>query len=351
MKNKGTQPLLDGVINFLPNPSEVTNFAFIQKGEDQEPEKLEMKSQRDNSNPFVGLAFKLDATRFGQLTYMRIYQGCLKKGDYVYNARTQKKVKVSRLVRMHSNEMQDIEEAYSGDICALFGIDCASGDTFVSERNSSIAMESIYVPEPVISMSIKASSKDSMDNFSKAIQRFTKEDPTFRCEWNNDSKEMIVSGMGELHLEIYGQRMEREYSCPVTLGKPKVAFRESLTRPVKFNYLHKRQSGGAGQYGCVIGLLEPLPIEQNTKIAFSDETSGPNVPKVFVPSIKKGFEEMCEKGPLIGHKVTGVRFRLQDGKHHVVDSSDIAFMLAAQGAMKQGKLTNDTFVLILTLSI
>lgn len=335
LKNKGTQPLLDGVINFLPNPSEVTNFAFIQKGEDQEPEKLEMKSQRDNSNPFVGLAFKLDATRFGQLTYMRIYQGCLKKGDYVYNARTQKKVKVSRLVRMHSNEMQDIEEAYSGDICALFGIDCASGDTFVSERNSSIAMESIYVPEPVISMSIKASSKDSMDNFSKAIQRFTKEDPTFRCEWNNDSKEMIVSGMGELHLEIYGQRMEREYSCPVTLGKPKVAFRESLTRPVKFNYLHKRQSGGAGQYGCVIGLLEPLPIEQNTKIAFSDETSGPNVPKVFVPSIKKGFEEMCEKGPLIGHKVTGVRFRLQDGKHHVVDSSDIAFMLAAQGAMKQ----------------
>lgn len=143
--------------------------------------------------------------------------------------------------------------------------------------------------------------------------------------------------MGELHLEIYGQRMEREYNCPVVLGKPKVAFRESLLKPIKFNYLHKRQSGGAGQYGCVIGVLEPLPFEQNTKIAFSDETSGPNVPKTFVPSIKKGFEQMCEKGPLSGHKITGVKFRLQDGKHHVVDSNDIAFVFAAHGAMQQSK--------------
>lgn len=338
--------MLDGVVDFLPDPSEVKNFALIQNAQDndqsqqppteEEIEKIEMNPERDGKNIFVGLAFKLDATKFGQLTYMRVYQGKIRRGDYMYNSRTKKKVKVSRLVRMNANEMEDIDEALAGDICALFGIDCASGDSFVTDRNSNLSMESIYVPEPVISMSIKTTSKDSMDQFSKAIQRFTKEDPTFRCHWNNDCKEMIVSGMGELHLEIYGQRMEREYNCPVILGKPKVAFRETLLRPVKFNYLHKRQSGGAGQYGCVIGVLEPLPMEQNTKNLFSDETSGPNVPRWFVPAIRKGFDEMCEKGPLIGHRICGVKFRLQDGKHHVVDSNDIAFQLAAHGAMKQG---------------
>ncbi|KAH9426329.1 elongation factor EF-G [Dermatophagoides pteronyssinus] len=333
----------------------VKNFALIQNAQDndqsqqppteEEIEKIEMNPERDGKNIFVGLAFKLDATKFGQLTYMRVYQGRIRRGDYMYNSRTKKKVKVSRLVRMNANEMEDIDEALAGDICALFGIDCASGDSFVTDRNSNLSMESIYVPEPVISMSIKTTSKDSMDQFSKAIQRFTKEDPTFRCHWNNDCKEMIVSGMGELHLEIYGQRMEREYNCPVILGKPKVAFRETLLRPVKFNYLHKRQSGGAGQYGCVIGVLEPLPMEQNTKNLFSDETSGPNVPRWFVPAIRKGFDEMCEKGPLIGHRICGVKFRLQDGKHHVVDSNDIAFQLAAHGAMKQAFETGRWMVL------
>lgn len=335
LKNKGVQSLLDGVVHFLPNPSEVDNFALQHTNQSKEPAKILIKPERSSDNMFLGLAFKLDSTRFGQLTYMRVYQGCLRRGDFIFNSRTQKKVKISRLVRMHSNEMQDIEEAYSGDICALFGVDCASGDSFVSDKNSSLSMESIHVPEPVISMSIKTASKDMVDNFSKSIQRFTKEDPTFHCKWDNDNKEMIVSGMGELHLEIYAQRMEREYNCPVILGKPKVAFKESLIRPAKFNYLHKRQSGGAGQYGCVIGVLEPLPIDQNTKLDFKDETSGPNVPKSFMPAIKKGFLEMCEKGPLIGHKITGVKFRIQDGKHHVVDSNDIAFQLAAEGAMKQ----------------
>lgn len=342
LKNKGVQPLIDGVLHYLPNPSEVNNYALKLKegaSEDDEPEKVLMVPDRHDAadRTFVGLAFKLDSTRFGQLTYVRVYQGRVRKGDSIYNSRTGKKVKVSRLVRMHSNEVQDIDEAISGDICAFFGVDCASGDSFVSERNANLSMESIFVPDPVISMSIKAASKDAMDNFSKAIHRFTKEDPTFHCFWDKDSKEMIVSGMGELHLEIYAQRMEREYNCPVVLGKPKVAFRETLVRPIKYNYLHKRQSGGAGQYGMVIGVVEPLPVESNTKLEFSDETSGPNVPKCFVPAIKKGYLEMCEKGPQIGHPVTGIRFRLHDGKHHIVDSSDIAFQLAANGAMKQGK--------------
>lgn len=326
-------------MDYLPNPSEVQNFAFKTKNE-KETEKILMNPERDSKNPFVSLAFKLDATKFGQLTYMRVYQGALKKGDTMFNSRTQKKVKASRLVRMNANEMEDINEVYAGDIFALFGVDCASGDSFTTIKDSNISMESIFVPDPVISMSIKVQSKNAMDSFSKAINRFMKEDPTFQCKWSAESKEMIVSGMGELHLEIYGQRMEREYDCPVVLGKPKVAFRETLIKPVKFNYLHKRQSGGAGQYGCVIGKLEPLPPEENTKILFSDETSGPNVPKWFVPSIKKGFIEMCEKGPLTGNRITGVRFRLQDGKHHVVDSNDIAFMLAAHGAMKQSLYFN-----------
>lgn len=327
---------MDAVVSYLPNPSEVKNYAIKGEIEGKEPTKILMSPERSDSHPFLGLAFKLESGRFGQLTYMRVYQGMLKKGSFIYNARTNKKVKVSRLVRMHSDEMEEIGEALAGDICALFGIDCASGDSFVADRDMKLSMESIYVAEPVISMSIKTKSKDLNTNFSKAIQRFTKEDPTFHCQWDNDNKEMIVSGMGELHLEIYGQRMEREYNCPVILGKPKVAFRETLLHPCEFDYLHKKQSGGAGQYGCVQGLVEPLPFDQNTKIAFSDETFGPNIPKQFVPAIKKGFEQMCEKGPLSGHKITGIKFRLRDGKHHIVDSNEISFILAASGAMKQG---------------
>ncbi|XP_054168865.1 elongation factor G, mitochondrial-like [Oppia nitens] len=335
LKNKGVQHLLDAVVQYLPNPAEVSNYALLQTSETAPPAKVLMNPERSDRNQFVGLAFKLEAGRFGQLTYMRVYQGMLRKGTYIYNTRTGRKVKVSRLVRMHSSEMQEIDEALAGDICALFGVDCASGDTFVIDKDSRLSMESIYVPEPVISMSMKAVSKDTMDNFMKALTRFCKEDPTFHTQWDDESKETIVSGMGELHLEIYGQRMEREYNCPVQLGKPKVAFRETIQRSCQFDYLHKKQSGGAGQYGCVQGVVEPLPTDNNTNNVFSDETTGTGIPKHFVPSIRKGFEQMCLNGPLTGHKVVGIKFRLQDGKHHCVDSNDIAFMSAAQGAMRQ----------------
>lgn len=335
LKNKGVQPILNSVLHYLPNPSEVENYAFLEEHE-KEPLRVLMNPERSNNHPFVGLAFKLEATKFGQLTYIRVYQGTFKKGEILYNTRTGKKTKVNRLVRMHSDEMEEIDQAIAGDICAFFGIECASGDSFVLERGLRLSMESIYVPEPVISMSIKTKDKDAHDKFSKAIQRFTKEDPTFHCFYDNDNKEMIVSGMGELHLEIYAQRMEREYNCKVELGKPKVAFRETITKPCPFDYLHKKQSGGAGQYGAVSGILEPLPMEENTKIVFSDETFGTNVPKVYIPSIEKGFKISCEKGPLTGHTITGVKFRLKDGAHHCVDSNDISFNLAAQGAMKQG---------------
>ncbi|XP_029834091.2 elongation factor G, mitochondrial [Ixodes scapularis] len=334
LKNKGVQPLLDAVVSFLPNPSEVTNYALDEQSSEK-AKKIAMNPRRDDSHPMIALAFKLEAGRFGQLTYVRMYQGSLRKGDTVWNTRTGRKVRVPRLVRMHASQMEDVGEAYAGDICALFGVDCATGDTFVSEQGLKLSMESIHVPEAVISMSISPKDNKDSDNFSKAVSRFCREDPTFHVEYDPDNKEMIASGMGELHLDIYAQRMAREYNCPVVLGKPKVAFRECLTAPCEFDYLHKKQHGGSGQYGRVIGYLEPLPPEQNTEVLFQDDTVGTNVPKTFVPAIEKGFRAMCEKGCLTGHKIAGVRFRLVDGDHHMVDSNEISFILAAQGAIKQ----------------
>ncbi|OXB69731.1 UNVERIFIED_CONTAM: hypothetical protein H355_000247 [Colinus virginianus] len=262
LKNKGVQPLLDAVLEYLPNPSEVENYAILNQGDSEDKAKFLLNSARDNSQPFVGLAFKLEAGRFGQLTYIRVYQGMLKKSDYIYNTRTGKRVRVQRLVRMHSDNMEDVNEVYAGDICALFGIDCASGDTFTDKTSTDISMvrappglpaslcsgvhhdfksllslsisvESIHVPDPVISVAMKPSNKNDFDKFSKGLSRFTREDPTFRVHFDDESKETIVSGMGELHLEIYSQRMEREYSCPCTMGKPKVAFRENISAPVQ----------------------------------------------------------------------------------------------------------------------
>merc|ERR1719347_1991522 len=334
LKNKGVQPLLDGVINYLPDPSEVDNFALKNKNdtEEEEPEKVLMIPDRSNKAPFVALAFKLEQGKFGQLTYLRVYQGCVSKGDTVYNTRTGKKTRLSRLVQMHADKMEDVTKVYSGDICAVFGVDCASGDSFVSDKDLKIAMESIHVPEAVLSMSIKPSEKKGESNFAKAIARFTKEDPTYRVWFDTDSKETIASGMGELHLEIYAQRMEREYNCAVTMGKPTVAFREQLAKNCKFDYFHKKQSGGRGEYARVIGYMEPLEPHENTRVEFIDATTGTNVPKPFVPGIKKGFLDSCQKGILAGQRVTGMRMILQDGANHPVDSSEWAFYQACQHA-------------------
>nr|XP_033188539.1 elongation factor G, mitochondrial [Bombus vancouverensis nearcticus] len=348
LKNRGVQPLLDAVVDYLPNPGEVENYAFEHE---KEASRILLNSERSDERPFIGLAFKLEAGKFGQLTYFRCYQGMVKKGDTLYNTRTKKKVRIQRLVRLHANQMEDVTTVYAGDIFALFGIDCASGDTFVNDPDLQLSMESIYVPEPVVSMSIQVKNSKDRENFAKGMSRFTKEDPTLRYHYDPDNKESLVSGMGELHLEIYSQRLEREFNCPVILGKPKVSFRETLRAPVEFDYLHKKQSGGAGQYARVIGVLEPLPSEKNTELLFCDETIGTNVPKQFIPGVERGFRTMCEKGFLTGHKVAGVKFRLIDGMHHCVDSSELAFFLAGQGAIKDSYFNGSWQVLEPIMSV
>lgn len=324
-RNKGVQLLLDAVVNYLPDPSEVENMALDL---DQEEKPVILKA--DPSLPCVSYAFKLEEGPYGQLTYIRIYQGSLRKGDELYNTRSRQKFKVGRVVRMHADHMEDIEGTEAGDIIALFGVDCASGDTICSP-GINYAMTSIYVPEPVISLAIEASDKLSADRLAKALNRFTKEDPTFRVYIDPESKQTIIQGMGELHLDVYVERMKREYRVEVVTGRPQVAYREAITARAEFDYTHKKQTGGAGQFGRVIGYLEPF----DGQYEFVNEVKGGHIRREFIPSCDKGFQAMLKKGQLIGSPIIGLRVVLTDGQFHPVDSSDIAFQMAAQGAFKQ----------------
>ncbi|MBA3004558.1 MAG: elongation factor G [Desulfurivibrio sp.] len=326
-KNKGVQLLLDAVIDYLPCPTDVENFAL-----DLDHEEAEVKVSNISSDPLLALAFKLEDGRYGQLTYVRTYQGTLKKGDSIVNVRTGKKAKVGRLVRMHSDDMEEIDEAGAGDIVALFGIDCASGDTFTSGSDYNFSMTSMHVPAPVISLSITPIDNKAQDNMSKALNRFTKEDPTFKTYVDAETLETIISGMGELHLDVYVERMKREYKAEVTVGAPQVAYRETITQRAEFNYTHKKQTGGSGQFGRVAGFLEPL---EEGEYEFVDKIVGGSVPREYIPSCDKGFQKCMDKGALVGAHVTGVRCTITDGASHAVDSSDIAFQLAAQGGFKE----------------
>lgn len=327
-KNKGVQPLLDGVLRYLPCPTEVSNYALDQT---KNEEKVLLSSTP--AGPLVALAFKLEEGRFGQLTYLRIYEGVIRKGDFIVNVNTGKKIKVPRLVRMHSDEMEDIQEAHAGQIVAVFGVDCASGDTF-TDGSVKYTMTSMSVPEPVLSLAISAS-KDSGGQFSKALNRFQREDPTFRVGLDSESGQTIISGMGELHLDIYVERIKREYKVEATVGKPRVNFRETVTQRAEFDYLHKKQTGGQGQYGRVCGYVEPLPPDSQTKFEFENSIVGQAIPSNFIPAIEKGFKEAANSGSLIGHPVEHVRIVLTDGAAHAVDSSELAFKLAAIYAFRQ----------------
>lgn len=326
-KNKGIQTLLDAVEAYLPCPTDVVNNAL-----DLNKEEEEFPVSNDPSDPLIMLAFKLEDGRYGQLTYVRTYQGKLTKGDTVFNSRTGKKVKIGRLVRMHSDEMEEIDSCGPGDIVALFGVDCASGDTFTAGKLSA-SMSSMHIPEPVISLAVIPVDNKAQVNMSKALNRFTKEDPTFRTYVDHETGETIVSGMGELHLDVYIERMKREYSAEVQVGAPQVAYRETITSMAKFNYTHKKQTGGSGQFGRVAGYLEPL---EEGEYEFVDKIVGGVIPREFISSCDKGFKKSFQKGSLCGAAITGIRCVINDGAYHAVDSSDVAFQLATIGAFKEG---------------
>lgn len=327
LADKSVQPMLDGVCDYLPNPSEVENLAL-----DQRRQEAPVKLISYNSLPFVGLAFKLEESNFGQLTYIRVYQGSLRKGLTVFNARTNKKVKVPRIVRMHSNEMEDVQEIGAGEICAVFGIDCASGDTF-TDGQLGYSMTSMFVPEPVISLSIKPKDNKDLINFSKAMARFQREDPTFRVHVDVESSETIISGMGELHLDIYVERMRREYRVACETGQPQVAWRETITQRVDFDHTLKKQTGGAGDFARVVGYMEPSGALEENK--FEDQVSGGSISEKFLFACDKGFQLSCQKGPLVGHKVLGTRMVINDGATHMTDSSEMAFKNATQQAFRK----------------
>lgn len=327
LADKSVQPMLDGVCDYLPNPSEVENLAL-----DRRRAEAPVKLVSYNSLPFVGLAFKLEESNFGQLTYIRVYQGSLRRAANVFNARTNKKVKVPRIVRMHSNEMEDVHEIGAGEICAVFGIDCASGDTF-TDGTLGYSMTSMFVPEPVISLSIKPKEQKDLSNFSKAMSRFQREDPTFRVHVDSESSETIISGMGELHLDIYVERMRREYRVACETGQPQVAYRETITQRVPFDHLLKKQTGGAGDFARVMGWMEPTASLESNE--FQQQVSGGTISEKFLFACDKGFQASCQKGPLVGHRVLGTRMVVNDGATHMTDSSEMAFKMATQQAFRK----------------
>ncbi|ORC34925.1 elongation factor G [Marispirochaeta aestuarii] len=327
-RNKGIQPLLDAVLKYLPDPTEVQNKAL-----DLDNNEEEVLLKADDAAPPVALAFKLEDGQYGQLTYIRIYQGMIKKGIELYNVRNRKKFKVGRLIKMHADHMEDITEAHCGDIAALFGVDCASGDTFC-QSDLNYSMTSMYVPNPVITLAIRPKDKKAADNMAKALNRFTKEDPTFRTYVDPESNETIIQGMGELHLDVYIERMKREYKAEVDTGAPQVAYREAISQRADFNYTHKKQTGGSGQYGKVIGYMEPLE-EGEGNYVFENKVKGGNIPTEYIPACDKGFQTAIEKGTLIGFPIVGTKMVLEDGQSHAVDSSDMAFQAAALGAFRE----------------
>lgn len=332
-KNKGVQPLLDAVTYYLPNPTEVTNEALDL---DKNEEKFTIQS--DVEAPLLMLAFKLEDGRYGQLTYMRIYQGCVKKGDTIINTNTGKKIKIPRLVRMHSDEMEEIQSASAGDIIAMFGVDCSSGDSFTDGKINA-AMTSMHVADPVISLSIAPTDKALASNFSKALNKFTKEDPTFRVHRDEESGETIISGMGELHLDVYVERMKREFRVTCKMGKPQVAFRETITSRIDFLQIHKKQTGGAGQFAKMGGYMEPIMQDPESSeykhYEFINKIVGGSIPKEYIPACDKGFQQQLAKGLLIGFPIIGVRIELNDGDFHSVDSSEMAFKLCAMTAIRE----------------
>jgi elongation factor G len=337
-KNKGVQPLLDAVIRYLPSPAEREIKA---RKVDDETQKIALKP--DTSEPFVGMAFKIVEDPYGQLTFLRVYQGKIAKGEMYVNQRTGRKDRFSRIVRMHADEREEIDTAEAGDIVAIMGIDCASGDTYAADRDY-CTLESMFVPEPVIKVSVTPARADA-DKMVKALQRFRKEDPTFQVYNDEETSETIICGMGELHLEIYIERMRREYKIEIEAGAPKVSYREAPGEKVEFNYKHKKQTGGSGQFAHIVGEMTPIDTEGAAVFEFEEHIVGGRIPKQFIAPVEKGMRDSLSKGPLAEFPVVGVRIDLRDGSYHDVDSSERAFYIAAQGCFRETILKSKPMLL------
>ncbi len=327
--NKGVQLLLDAVTRYLPSPLDREIFALDYN----DPEK-KVPLESDPSKPFVGMAFKIVDDPYGQLTFMRIYQGKINKGETYFNQRTGRKERFSRILRMHSDKREEIDEASAGDIVAVMGIDCASGDTYAGSAKV-CTLESMFIPEPVIRVAVAPAKRADSDRLGKALARFRKEDPTFQVMTDEESGETLMAGMGELHLEVYVERIRREYKVEVEVGAPKVNYREAPTTVAEYNFKHKKQSGGSGQFAHIVGTFEPLPDDAEEAFIFEEKVVGGRVPKEYIPSVNKGFAASLTKGPVAGYPIIGVKTILSDGSYHDVDSSDMAFQICARSCFRE----------------
>jgi elongation factor G len=338
-KNKGVQKLLDAVVRYLPSPLE---RKVIAKKWDKPDEAFDLTP--DPKKPLVAMAFKIVDDPYGQLTFMRIYQGTITKGEAYINQRTSQKQRFSRIVKMHADKREEIDSGEAGDIVAVMGVDAASGDTYAAE-NKYCTLENMFVPEPVIKMSITPTNRDGLDKLGKALQRFSREDPTFRVATDEETGETLIAGMGELHLDIYVERIKREFKVEVEVGAPKVSYREAPTRATNYDYKHKKQTGGSGQYAHIIGALEPLPEESTENFIFEDAVVGGRVPREYIPSVEKGFRAVLSKGPIAGFPIVGVKASLVDGSYHDVDSSDMAFQVCARQGFREAFLNTKPVLL------
>jgi len=334
-KNKGIQPLLDAIGRYLPSPLDDDNYAW-KYGYDQKDDNAKMPLVADPALATVAMAFKIVDDPYGTLTFLRVYQGTLGKGETYFNQRTGEKQRISRIFRMHADSREEIDRAMAGDIVAVVGIDCSSGDTFSSEKDF-CTLESMYVPEPVIQIAIKAKATKDADRLSKALYRFRKEDPTLSISSDPESGETLMAGMGELHLDVYVERIRREYKVEVEVSPPKVNYREAPTMAVEFDIKHKKQSGGSGQYAHIVGKMSPIPEddESGETFLFEEKIVGGTIPTQYLPAIEKGFRASLDKGPVAGFPVVGLSILVDDGSFHTVDSSDLAFRICAQTALRE----------------
>ncbi len=329
-KNKGVQLLLDAICAYLPSP---LDREITAKNWEDQSKIFPLEARTDL--PFVGMGFKIVDEAFGQLTFMRIYQGTIKKGELYFNQRTGKRDRFSRILRMHSDKREELDSAEAGDIVAVMGIDCASGDTY-AENAKMCSLENMFVPDPVIRVAVCPAERSNAEKLGKALQRFRKEDPTFQVSTDEETGEIIIAGMGELHLEVYIERIRREYNLNLEVGAPKVSYRETPTKAVEFDYKHKKQSGGSGQFAHIKGVLEPWEDpDGETTFQFEDSIVSGRIPKQYIPAVEKGLRTAIVKGTLAEYPVVGLRCHLKDGSYHDVDSSEMAFQTAARGMFRE----------------